>query len=122
MKEDIEKVSLPKKTLCYKARTISRQNGCLLIFKLDTFLCSDKVREIPISNKFIQNVTSILQGTRWIQHSHIIGNIYTYAHTFCNENVRENYFKIPVIAHNLFRFDFFFLVKGLGLTYGKLEI
>ena len=32
---------------------------------------------------------------------------------FCNEKTRENYFKIPVITHNLFRFDFFFLLKGL---------
>ena len=32
---------------------------------------------------------------------------------FCNEKVRENRFKIPVIAHRLFRFDFFLLAKGL---------
>lgn len=29
------------------------------------------------------------------------------------KKVRENYFKIPVTAHNLFRFDFFFLLKRL---------
>ena len=41
------------------------------------------------------------------------GEIKGYVHSFCNEKVRENYFKIPVVAHNLFRFDFFFLLKGL---------
>ena len=29
------------------------------------------------------------------------------------KNLPENYFKIPVVAHNLFRFNFFFLLKGL---------
>ena len=41
------------------------------------------------------------------------GNIIGYAHTFCNKKVRENYYSIPVIAHNLFRFDFFFFIKGV---------
>ena len=34
-------------------------------------------------------------------------------YSFCNEKVRENYYNIPVVAHNLFRFDFFFLMKGM---------
>ena len=41
------------------------------------------------------------------------GKIVGYAHSFCSEKVRENYYKIPVVAHNLFRFDFFFLMKGM---------
>ena len=33
--------------------------------------------------------------------------------------MRENYYKIPVIAHNLFRFDFFFLFKDLRASVWK---
>lgn len=63
--------------------------------------------------KFVTNVSSILTNTHSIHHSHVTRDILGYAHTFCNEKVRENYYKIPFIAHNLFRFDFFFLFKGL---------
>ena len=30
--------------------------------------------------------------------------------------MRENYYNIPVIAHNQFRFDFFLFLKGLRAT------
>ena len=52
-------------------------------------------------------------NTIQIHHPHITGKIIGYAHSFCNAKVRENYHKVTVIAHNLFRFDFFFLLKGL---------
>ena len=53
-----------------------------------------------------------MKNTHCIHHCHVTGEIKGYAHMFCNEKVREIYFRIPVIAHNLFRFDFF-LLKGL---------
>ena len=43
------------------------------------------------------------------------GKIVGYAHDFCNKKLKENQNKIPVLTHNLFRFDFFFVVKGLRL-------
>ena len=48
-----------------------------------------------------------------IHHSHISGEIIGYAHSYCNYKVRENKTKISVVVHNLFKFDFFFLLKGL---------
>ena len=42
-----------------------------------------------------------------MHHLHVTGDIFGYAHTFCNEKVRENQCRMPVIAHNLSRFDFF---------------
>ena len=41
------------------------------------------------------------------------GKIIGHAHEYCNINIRENYYTIPVIAHNQFRFDFFLFLKGL---------
>ena len=43
----------------------------------------------------------------------MIGKIVGYVHEFCNLQTRENYYTIPVLAHNQFRFDFFLLLKGL---------
>ena len=72
------------------------------------FCQTTKVKGIPISKNFIANISVILQNTHCVHHSHITGDTFGYANTFCNEEVRENYYRIPVIAHNLFRFDFFF--------------
>ena len=50
-----------------------------------------------------------------IHHSHIAGDIICYPHSFCNLNVRENKKQISVIAHNLFRFEFYLKKKGIRL-------
>ena len=46
---------------------------------------------------------------------HITGKIIGYAHSFCNQKVRENKNQVSVIADNLFGFDFFFFLKGSRL-------
>ena len=56
---------------------------------------------------------AIAKDRRVIHHSQVTGKVIGYAHDFCNEKCRENYFTIPVIAHNQFRFDFFFYLKGI---------
>lgn len=61
----------------------------------------------------MSNIIAVLRNQNCIHHCHINGEIVGNSHTFCNQKVRENYYKIPVVAHNLFRFDFFFLMKGL---------
>ena len=53
----------------------------------------------------------------WVHHSHVSGNIHGYVHDFCNKKVKELHnLPISVFAHNLFRFDFFFVLKGLRLS------
>ena len=66
-----------------------------------------------MSKNFIENVKGIMNNRTHVHHSHITGEIIGYTHSYCNQKVRENYPKITVIANNLFRFDFFFLLKGL---------
>ena len=46
-----------------------------------------------------------------IHHFHITSEIIGYSHSFCYVKVRENYHKITAVAHNLFRFNFFFLTE-----------
>ena len=62
---------------------------------------------------FIENARRIQNNTVQLHHSHVTGEIICYSHSYCNQKIKKNYFKIPVVAHNLFRLDFFFLLKGL---------
>ena len=54
-----------------------------------------------------------------IHHSHITGEIIGYTHEVCNRRVRENKSNISATAHNLFGFDFFFLLKGIKVSVWK---
>ena len=81
------------------------------------FLPNDKIDpSFPMSQKFIQNLHHIFTNRSVVHHSHLTGNIIGFAHEYCNSQVRENYYNIPVIAHNQFRFDFFLFLKGLKAT------
>ena len=66
-----------------------------------------------MSDKFLQNLFFIHTNQITVHHSHVTGKIIGYAHEYCNFQIRENYYTIPVIAHNQFRFDFFLFLKGL---------
>ena len=68
---------------------------------------TDKIKGMPISRKFIPNIIAILSNKNSVHQSHITWQIEGYSHNFCNEKVRENYYKIPVIAHNHFSFRLF---------------
>ena len=69
--------------------------------------------DFPISDKFLSNMIAIARNNRTIHHSHVTGKIIRYAYDFCNQKCKENYYTIPVLAHNQFRFDFFLLLKGI---------
>ena len=56
---------------------------------------------------------AIAKSGNVIHHSHVTGKIIRYAHNFCNIRCKENYFTIPVLAHNQFIFDFFLFLKGI---------
>ena len=56
---------------------------------------------------------AISKNKNVIHHSYITVKVIGYAHEFCNEQTRENYYTIQVFAHNQFRFDFFLFLKGI---------
>ena len=72
--------------------------------------------EMPYSNSFLSNLAGIATNKPVVHHSHVSGKIIGFVHDFCNQKVRENYYTIPVIAHNQFRFDFFFFTQGFRPT------
>ena len=87
------------------------------------FLPNDKINpDFPKSDKFLQNLIHIHTNKPIIHHSHVTGNITGFAHEYCNSQVRENYFNIPVIAHNQYRFDFFLFLKELTPTIWETTI
>ena len=72
--------------------------------------------EMPYSDGFLANLSAIASSRPVVHHSHTSGKIVGFVHEFCNLKVRENYYTIPVIAHNQFRFDFFLILKGIRPT------
>ena len=51
-----------------------------------------------------------------LHHLHVTGKIIGYAHDFCSIKVKESQSQFSCIAHKLFRFDMFFLIKGIRLS------
>ena len=108
LREDIEKIALPRKPFSRKQELFRNKMVAFLYSNLIPFCMTDKVKSTPILKRFIWNILAIISDTKCIHYCHITGNIYGYAHSFCNEIVRKSYFKIPVVTHNLFRFNLFF--------------
>ena len=62
------------------------------------------------TNNFFAHVNELIKVQ--LHHSHVTGQIYGYAHDFCNTIVQEkNKAEIPFIAHNFFGFDLFYFMK-----------
>ena len=80
-----------------------------------------KVKGIPLSKNFIEYLKGIMNNKTFTHHSHITGEIIGYAHGFCNAKARENKYKITVVGHNLFRVDFFSLLKDLRAGVWRTE-
>ena len=81
------------------------------------FLSKGKIdASFPTSENFLLNLYHTHTSKPVIHHLHITKKIIGFAHDYCNSPVRENYYHIPVVAHNQFRFDFFLFLKGLRPT------
>ena len=115
-KEDVDSVAVARKFGKYEFldKTIS-----FIYSTLIKFVETDQVKGMPMSKIFSDNSKGIMRNKTHIHHSLVSGKIIGYAHSYCNYKVRENKPKLSIIAHNLFRFDFFFLLKGLRAAVWK---
>ena len=117
LKEATDNVVVPKKRF---VKTDFADKIISFIYSLlIKFAETDKVKGIPMSKNFIDNLKVIIKNRTHVYHSHISGEIIGYAYSYCNYEVRENQTKISVVGYNLFRFDFFFLLKGLRVGVWK---
>ena len=81
------------------------------------FLKNDNIDlELPFSKNFLYNLLGIASNKPVVHHSHVSGKIVGFVHEFCHLKVRENYYTISVIAHNQFRFNFFFIMMSIRPT------
>ena len=109
-KEDVDSVDVARKFGKYE---FSDKIISFIYSTLIKFVETDQVKGMPMSKIFVDNSKGIMRNKTHIHHSLGSGKIIGYAHSYCNYRVRENKPKLSIIAHNLFRFDFFFLLKVL---------
>ena len=90
----------------------------------------DKIMKFPFSRFDCETVTTtnlflsvyrIINAKIHLHHSHVTGEVKGYAHDFCNWTIRENHDVVPCIAHNFFKFDMFFLLKGIRLSVWRTD-
>ena len=112
LKDNIHHVSLPKNIFCSKKILFSDKLVPFFYSAMIRFYKTDKVKGILLFKNFIENLKGMMNNKTYLHHSHIGGEIIGYAHSFCNAKVRENKYRIPVVVHNFFRFDFFFFIEG----------
>ena len=67
------------------------------------------------TNGFIQAVHQLTITKVNLHHSHVTKEIYSYAHDFCNQKVRENQHFFSCLAQNIFGFDFYSVMKGIEI-------
>ena len=74
---------------------------------------SDIQYETFTTGSFFINVHRFIKRNIYLHHSHITGKILGYAHDFSNTKfTKKSAPDIPVIAHNLFGFDLYYIIKG----------
>ena len=114
IEEIVEKIKKTKTSRDDDKKATKEKTIGFLYSQSINFLPTDKVKgDFPVSDKFLSNMIAILRNQVVLHHSHVTGKIIGYAHDFCNQKCRENYYTIPVMAHNQFRFDFFLFLKGI---------
>ena len=98
-------------------KVVTKKKVLAFLYKQSiNFLPTDKISSsgcLIVSEKFLINLFYIYTDCHVVHHSHVTGKIIVHAHEYCNFQIRENYYTIPVIAHNQFRFDFLLFLKGL---------
>lgn len=71
------------------------------------------------TNGFIQAVYRLTTTKINFHHSHVTQKNHGNAKDFCNQKVRENQDFFLCLAHNIFGFDFYFIMKGTRLPVWK---
>lgn len=113
IKEPVKDISTKK--IPFKKSNFLHKILKFLYSHLIDIVATTKVNEIPTSQNVllgIMNLIGIMKNEIFIHHSHITGDIIGYTHCYCNEKVRENYYKIPVKAQP-FKVCFLLLLKGV---------
>ena len=120
IKEDIEIVEIKGYTNS-KIPKFSLQIYAFVYDKIMKFPFSQFEYETVTTSNLFVSVHRIINAKIHLHHSHVTGQVKGYAHDFCNWTVRENHDVVPCIAHNFFKFDMFFLLKGIRLSVWRTD-
>ena len=97
-------------------KNVPKFNLKVYAYVYDELICfprSDIEYETITAKKIFTNVHRLIRGKFHLHHSHITGQIFGYAHDFCNTMLAERETcEIPFIAHNLFGFDLLYFPKA----------
>ena len=107
---DVKNVRALKKTKIHQIKIINFIYKKKMDFPNDEF----DVKKF-VSKNFFDAVLNLLYNDIVIYYPHLNGEIFGYAHDFCNQKVKESRSPILVIAHSLFKSDSFFVLKDLRL-------
>ena len=81
--------------------------------KIIKFLINQFFIPSIVTKLSFESVNNIMDFKIYLHHSHVTGEIYGYAHDFWNWKVRKNEDFFLCLAHNLFDFYLFILVKDV---------
>ena len=119
-----EEISKFKKENVSTLKTAKTSHVKIILFvyrEIFDFPGYDQEINVFLSKNVLDSALNLMFNDVVIHHSHISGNIIEYVHDFCNQKVKENKQTTSAFAHNLFRFDFFFIVKGLRICVWKTK-
>ena len=85
LREEIDHISIPKRRFASKKTLFSEKIIAFFYSSMINFCKNNRVKGIPLSQKFIENIIAIMEDTHCIHYSHVTGKIKGYAHSFCNE-------------------------------------
>ena len=109
IEEIINKIKRIKTSVSEEGKATKEKTIAYLYQHSVRFINTDKVNgDFQISKKFLSNMIAISKNKKTIHHSHVTGKIIGFAHDFCNQKCKENYYTIPVSAHNQLDLTFFY--------------
>ena len=112
IKKTINQIEI-KNTLSTTHGNVPKFTFQIYAFVYDELICfprSDIQFETITTNNFFSNVHRLVRGKFHLHHSHITGQIYGYAHDFCNTTLTEKSTpEIPFVWHKFFGFDLFII-------------
>ena len=91
LREETDHISISKKKFNFKKTFFSEKLITFLYLSMVKFSEISKVKEeIPLSQKFLENIVVMMEDNLCIHYCHMTGEIKGHAHYFCNEKAREN--------------------------------
>ena len=116
---DLKEKNLESEVKSKQKSVIPNFNLKLYAFFYQKVMCfptTDFECDTVATNNLFESVHKLLSVKIHLHHSHVTGEIIGYTHDFCNWIVRENKDVVSCIAHNFFKFDFYFLLKNIRLS------